>query len=479
MKDSARDGMLRNPMVCMIHRGKQWLDHCSIFRTMSAPKYGLMLQPMRKALRVFFAAFWASTAFAGPLPTASLDDILALASGARPAATKFQSQVQRRDAVDRLRDWPVSSAEEEARIAAILGALLSSGDRDLQHNAAMALGKRGHVEFLSELFARLDCEPWLFRAFYFYQPNASAAPPDEMLRAGLLLGNAAARECIVEIIGWRGIAKFRDDVEQLLDRDSSETVRRESALALHRIGSVHSAPVLQRALEKDPRVDTAFQALGALGNDEQVPTLVTLLGASDSQTRARALDALAHIKVTNPEPVIAALLRVLEQNPDRPSLTAASALAQYKDKRALPFLRQLVLNGRFDFLSEPKCARAIANLDGPESLALLHEMVGMMRFRGGDVEDALVQRADPSSGPVVWAVYLQHPVRLVISGWCGTTGGYTKGLKVLSACADKALLEKIRARALEATEYREKQALTNLVAAIEQRLFGKRVSAQN
>ena len=300
-----------------------------------------------------------------------------------------------------------------------------------------------------------------------------------MLRAGLLSGNASAREYIVEIIGWRRIAKLRDEVEHLLETDSSERVRRESALALHRIGSVHSAPVLQRALEKDPRIDTAFQALGALGNDAQVPTLLTLLEAADSQTRARALDALAHIKVTNPEPVIAALLRVLEQHPDRPSLTAAAALADYKDKRALPFLRQLVLNGRFDFLSEPQCIRAIGNLDGPESLALLHEMIGMMRFARGEVEDALVKRADPSSGPVVWAVYLEHPVRLVISGWCATTGGYTEGLRVLSTCADKGLLEKIRARALATTESREKHALTNLVAAIEQRLYGKRVSARN
>ena len=438
---------------------------------MSGPKYRVMLRLALNALLIFLTSFWTSV-LAHPLPVGSLDDILALASGAGPATATSQIHAQRRDAVDRLRGWPAASAEQEARIAAALGELLSSDDQELRHRAAMALGMRGHVEFLSELFGRLECEPGLFRSFYFGQPNNCAAPPDAMLRAGLLSDNATAREYVVEITGWYHIAAFRDEVEQLLDKDPSGWVRRESAVALQRIGSVRSAPALQRAIEKDSRNDAAFYALGALGTDAQVPTLVRLLADSDSKTRTLALRALAYIKVTNPEPVIAALLRVLEQNPDRPLLIAASALARYKDQRALPFLRQLVVNTTLDFDSQRTCIRAIANLDGPESLALLHEMIGMRRFYRGEIEDVLVQRSDPSSGEVVWAAYLKSPLRLVVSGWCATTGGYTDALRVLRVCADKKLLEKIRARAGETDEKREKRALTNLVAQIEWRLSG-------
>ena len=118
-------------------------------------------------------------------------------------------------------------------------------------------------------------------------------------------------------------------------------------------------------------VALAPYALAAkIGGDAQVPTIVASLDDSHPETRETALQALAYVKVKNPTPVVTALLHVLDDSPDAPPLLAACALAGFKDARALPFLRRIAERPGGEFDSERKCVQAIANVGGPDALAL-------------------------------------------------------------------------------------------------------------
>jgi HEAT repeat protein len=369
---------------------------------MMLPGYRALLRFAPQAALIIACGFALATPAA--LRDMALPDILRIASGDLPAPGSGPNPIDRETAIRQLGVRPAASPEEETKITATLGKLLSDNDRRLHHVAAWALGERGKIEFVPQLFAVMESEPQLFRSFYLARLNrGGGGPPEEMLRAGLLSRVDTVRENIVDLIGLYRAATFRQEVENLLDRDPSGFVRRQAAFALARIGAVESAPVLQRAIEKDPGNDGAFYALSYLASDAQVPSLLATLNSDNAKTRAQALATLSSIKVTNPKPVIDALYRALEQTPDRPPLLAAAALARYKDQRALPFLRQIVAGRRQELNGERTCVRAIASLGSPESLALLHEMVGTGWCRGGDLEDELVKIADPSSGPVVWA----------------------------------------------------------------------------
>jgi hypothetical protein len=350
----------------------------------------------------------------------------------------------------------------------------------LHRYASEALGQRGRIEFLPQLFAMMDCEPNLFSDFFLVRNlNERERPPEELLRAGLRSSFEMARASIINLIADYKLSAMRKEIEKLLLTDSSAWVRGAAAAALRRIGAPESAPALQRAIEKDPTNAAAFEAIAVLGGDAQVPTLLAFLDSSNPSPRNWALRALAEIKVKKQQPLIEAFLRELEKDPERPSLVAAAGLARFHDRRALPFLRKIVeTKQKEDYADDRMCARAIANAGGPDAVALLNEMVvSGWRRHGSDVEEALAKLGDPSSARIVWPLYEKNPMRLVVSGWCGTIGGYRQAIRVLAACADKELLESIRARAALATDYPEKDALQRVVAQIEQRLTGKTAAA--
>ena len=436
--------------------------------------YRAFLQASAKAM--FLLVCCSGMAAASALSNLPLDDILAIASGTRPASAYLSEPVYQHDAIRTLGYRPLTTAQEETKIAATLGALLSAEDTSLHKYAAEALGYRGRVEFLPQLFAMMDCEPHLFSDFFLTPAmNQRERPPEELLRAGLRSSFEGARSCIINLIAEYKLTAMRKEIEKLLETDSSARVRGRAAAALRKLGATESAPALQRAIEKDPSNASALEALGVLGSDAQVPTLLAFLDSHNPGTRDWAVRALAEIKVKKEQPLVEAYLRILEKNPERPPLMAAAGLARFHDRRALPFLRKIIeTKEREDPQADRICARAIANAGGPEAVALLNEMVvSGWRRRGGDVEEAMAKLGDPSSARIVWPLYEKNPMRSVVSGWCMTIGGYKQAIKVLAACADKELLESIRARAALATDYPEKDTLRRVVAQIEQRLAGQ------
>jgi len=400
-----------------------------------------------------------------------LDDVLALATGARHVSLNSAEPMSQRDAIRTLGYRRAASVEEESKIAAALGELLA--DDDSSKDAASALGQRGHIEFVPQLLAMTDCDPYLFAEFWKARwLNHGEAPPGELVDAALHSPLEAARRMMLSIIADYKLAGKLREVENLLENDSAPWNRGTAAMALRKIGDRASAPALLRAVQKDTANIAAFEALAVVGSDEQVPALLALLKISAGAVQEHVLQTLADMPVTKSQALVDTFLSVLEKNPDQPSLNAASGLARFHDRRALPFLKRIVAFSQQDYERDRRCTRAIADAGGPDAAELLNEMLLSGWQSRRYVEEAMARLGDPSSARVVWEIYEQHPVRLIVSGWCATTGGYHEGLKVLGACADRELLEKIRARAAETNESREKSSLGRVVVAIERRLSG-------
>jgi hypothetical protein len=421
----------------------------------------------------------------------SLDRLLAIAANRPPIPDNLSGRDSRRKAIQLLGSRATTSIDDETRIVATLGQILADKDCGVSRQvsavdfsnhcieAAEALGRRGHIQFVPQFFAMMDCEPSLFLAFWSARRlNQGDAPPKELLQKGLRSPLESTRRHILSVIVDFEMTVMRTDVEKLVADDPERSVRSLAAMALRKIGDSRSAHVLLRAVEKDNGNIAAFEALAVVGNDAQVPALLALLNRSAGAIRDSVLKTLAQMPVTRPQPLSGVFLRELQQNPERPSLYAAAGLARFHDRRALPFLRKIVeTNLQEDYEKGRMCARAIADAGGPDAVALLHEMVvSGWRRRHGEAEEALARLGDPSSARIVWPIYEKNPMRMVVSGWCGQIVGYKPALKVLAACADKELLESIRARAALATDD-EKGALQRVIAKIEQRLSGIPASA--
>ena len=415
-----------------------------------------------------------------------LDELLAIASGGPEAPVLTPEPVKPIHAVASLGYRRVASPEEESKIAATLAALLST--KDLNAEAAEVLGRRGRMEYLPQLFDRLEGELYLFLRFFSglqvrQMQRRERIPLEEpaidILRAALRSPKTETRWRVLSVVGDLKSAALREDVEELLETDPEREVRNVAAYTLGKIGAPQSAAALQRVIERDASNYAAFYALNAVGGDAQVPMLLRLV---DSIHRRAALKALSLIHVTDPQPLVEAFVRVLQEEPETPSLSAAAGLARYHDARALPFLRRLVEIQQQDFEDDRTLVRAIANVGGADAIALLNEMVGpswhkRQRSRG-DLETVLAECGDPSSARAVWALYLKYPARRVISGWCATTGGYTDAFRVLAACSDAELLESIRDRSVETTESTERRLLLKVITKIEARLSGEDVAAR-
>jgi HEAT repeat protein len=406
-----------------------------------------------------------------------MTEVVAIASGARHTPVYLPEPIYPRDAIHTLGYRPAASLEEETLVVTTLAGLLSAKDESLHTRAAEALGRRGHTELLPQLFANLECEPYAFSAFFAgLRSEDGEGPPLEMVRAGLNSGAERVRQCILSLVVNLKISAVHAEVEDLLENDPAENIRLQAAFALRKIGSAESLPALERAIQRDPSNDPAIETLGMLGGDAQLPVLLRLL---DSIHHRAALKALAEIKVMHPRPLVDALLRVLQEQPDRSALTAAAGLARYHDKRALPFLRQVAATQNAEFEADRTCVQALANIGGPDAVALLNEMLANGWKKRGDLETVLAKMGDANSARLAWALYRQHPVRRVVSGWCETTAGYHEGLQVLRTCADGQLLEEVRTYASMTSECTEERTLDRVVQDIEHRLSLKPIPPQS
>lgn len=454
--------------------------------TLMSPALGYVLRYMVAAAVIAISS--CPAAARESLHRMPLDELIAIAAGQTAVQIDRSELIYPYNAIHTLGYRPAASPEEEAKIGTALVALLSAKELSSRNKAAESLGLRGRVDYLPQIFALLETEPYLFSAFfsglrlYPIQPRTAdrLMPPVDILRAGLAAANPKARGCVLHVIGKYRAYALRTDVERLLEEDPSEDVRKGAGFILRTIGTTESAPALERAIAKDGNAG-AFYALGAFGSDAQVPALLALI---NSEHGPAALNTLSEIDVTDPTPLIEAFLKVLQAEPERPSLSAAAGLARYRDARALPFLRRLVETQPPNHGHDQILVRAIANVGGPDAISLLNEMVGppwqkRVSSRNpsrGRLEIVLEELGDPSSGRAVWAAYLERPARMTNGGWCSVAVGYLAALPVLRACADAELLKSIRARAAETTESTERWILSQLLAEIESRLVTKKGS---
>jgi HEAT repeat protein len=417
------------------------------------------------------------TASAGAAAAAArpqLDEVIAIATSANPRGTAVRASSDAINAIKLLGKWTTASADDEAKIAAVLEELLEFDDPPIRRAAAGSLGGRGRSEIVPRLATLFAFDPRLFTQFYMFGPEArTPTPPLNLLLAALRSDQWQVRDDSLTVVTRYKVAGLREEAERIVELDPASSVRREAGLALEKIGTAKSVAVLTRVAVRYPDNDAALRALGALGGDAEVPVLLTLLeGNTNATVRRNVLWALWRIKLTEPKPMLDGLVRVLEQDPML--LSAATILAGYHDARALKYLRRIVETPRqWEFMEDEGCVRAIADVGGPGATKLLNELVANGWYSRAFIERELVKIGDANSARVVWSAYLEHPVRRVISGWCATTAGYREAFPVLAAYADRELLEKIRARASETPECAEEKALSGLITSIEQRLRGE------
>ena len=420
------------------------------------------------------ACFWccAGTA-AASRPLRSLDDTISAAGISEQSNRPAKDNGARLAAVQALRSWPHTSAEEENRIASALGTLLQASDPAIQSHAALALGKRGRREYIPVLLAASESNPHLLRNFVASLPDGEANPPMEALYSTLNAQNPRARAAAVELVGRCKAMALRPQVEALLDSDASGWVQAAAAEALGRLAASQSAPVLERAVRRTPPIIPAIDPLGACGSDAQVPALIALLDSENAYVQTASVRALTRIKVVNPKPVCDALAGMIERESPAAFPYAASVLLRYHDARGPSLFRRAIKSNSVPWETKFPFVQAARDFGGPDAVPLLHEMLALGWRSNFGVEKALADIGDVSSGPLLWSAYLQSPIRRVVSGWCATTGGYRDALPVLEFCADRELLAKISERADKTTEKSERRALCALVDRIEARLSSK------
>ena len=97
---------------------------------------------------------------AAELPkSATLDDVLALATRPERPAKETGNDDERCNALRRLQDWPPAAPEDEARIAAAFTSSLRATNSNIRNAGAWGLGRRGHSEAIPTIFelAEKDC----------------------------------------------------------------------------------------------------------------------------------------------------------------------------------------------------------------------------------------------------------------------------------------------------------------------------------
>jgi HEAT repeat protein len=411
-----------------------------------------------------------------PPPLTQLSGALALATDPGTFEPIARPEQMRNAAIEALKNWPPASQAEEEQIKEALMAAVERGDGWGRAAAASALGVRNYGDVVPRLVALLETNPsplWIFLANL---PNGDRAPPIELVRQALRARNPGSRLIALGKIREHKLALLRSEVEQTLETATTSDVRREAALALAQFRSRESLPLLKRVFKEYPNCEGTISALSVLGSDEELPLLVDLLNSPYRQTKDQAFSALCRLDVRDPRPLCDVLLAALRREQKGDPISVVKTLVKYQDRRALSLIREFIETKPKLSETGHSYVRAMEKLGGPEAIALLNGMVDLGYHRSFGIEHALARFGDPSSGPVVWRVYLQHPVRRVISGWCATTTGYSDAGPVLKACADRDLLEQIRRRAADTDEKTEKRYLTNLAEQIEIRLAQSQVT---
>lgn len=186
----------------------------------------------------------------------------------------------------------------------------------------------------------------------------------EELIASVVSAGGISDNALVEILRNRSLSTtLRLDVCWLLPRlrieaagnvlktlmsDPSEQIREGAAMGLGLVLKGDDVDVLQGSLEHDRSKSVrlaALHALGILSSSRSAPRVMSILQnlEEDAEVRADAAEALAHVK---DQRIVDVLIDSLHDNSSLVRYSAAYALGQQGNTRALPALREVASRDR-------------------------------------------------------------------------------------------------------------------------------------
>ena len=409
---------------------------------------------------------------AAELPkSATLDDVLALATRPEPPTKESSYDVERFKALQRLQDWPPAAPEDEARIAAAFTTSLRATNTNIRNAGAWGLGRRGRSEAIPTIFEFAENDSALIGCFFdIYTLGREVEPPLDYLRRGLRSKNPYTRIATLAAIASGKAVTLRPELEAALATDPSSHVRDRAARALSQLHLRESAPALRRALADGLESEGVAYGLTQLGSDADIAAVLPLLKSKNESLRRTVAAGLSTANLANPRPACDALLETIRDPSNDVRIATIRALGHFREPRAIAPIREIIAHppqpiswndGRY-------YVDAVSAIGGADAIALLNDMVAGFRKHCG-LEAALVRFATPSSARAVWVVYLKDPIRANPGSDVMSTG-YKDSLKVLAACADTELLREIQERLSASKDYYEKSALEELVSKIQARL---------
>ena len=409
---------------------------------------------------------------AAELPkSATLDDVLALATRPERPAKESGNDDERCTALRRLQDWPLAAPEDEARIAAAFTSSLRATNSNICNAGAWGLGRRGHSEAIPTIFelAEKDCN--LIGCFFQnYTLGREVEPPLDYLRRGLRSKNPDTRAATLDAIPSCKAVTLRPELEATLATDPSSRVRDYAASALYQLRLRESSPVFRRALASGPESEYVAYGLTQLGSDADIAAVLPLLKSKNESLRRTVAAGLSTANLTNSRPACDALLEAIRDPSHDVRIATIRALGHFREPRAIAPIREIIAHPPqpISWNDGHYYVDAVSAIGGADAIALLDDMVAGFRKHSG-LEAALVRFATPSSARAVWAVYLKDPIR-ANPGSELPSAGYKDSLDVLTACADAELLREIQARLSASKDYYENRALEKLVPKIQARL---------
>lgn len=409
---------------------------------------------------------------AAELPkSATLDDVLALATRPERPTKESGNYVERSNALRRLEDWPPAAPEDEARIAAAFTSSLRATNCNIRNAGARGLGRRGHSEAIPTIFELAEKDSDLIGCFFqLYTLGREVEPPLDYLRRGLRSKNPYTRTNTLAAIAYCKAVSLRPELEAALATDPSSVVRDRAASALSQLRLRESVPALRRALAAGLESQGVAYGLTQLGSDEDIAAVLPLLKSKSECVRITVATGLSTANLANPRPACDALLEAMHDPSNDVRIATIQALGHFREPRAIAPIREIMTHPPVPISMNDggHCVDAVSAIGGADAIALLDGMVADFRKHYG-LEEALVRFATPSSARAVWAEYLKDPIR-ANPGSDVTSTGYRSSIDVLAACADAELLREIQERLSASKDYYEKLALEELVPKIQARL---------
>ncbi len=218
-----------------------------------------------------------------------------------------------------------------------------------------------------------------------------------------LLGHEAARETVPQLLASRGVTAA-PHVEAMA-REGDAEVRHAAAVALGRIGSSSSIPLLTEMTAAEEETDVviaAAGALGAIGDQRAFPPLLALMDHAEATVRQAAVAALSSIGHPKTEAAIAGRL----SDPSPRVRESAARVAGYFGYDSC--LRQMVeLCDDADPVVRRAAVVALANYDQRPAWSKIHETIATdpdATVRAAGVRALAQSRSGETDGTLIRAL---------------------------------------------------------------------------